>query len=179
MAYFARVTANAPDGTKNAVIMGRKTWESIPTKFRPLKDRLNVVISRNSDFELQPASTSARLSSDLSAALTELSGQSTSSERVEVNRVFIIGGATLYKETLELPPSSPAFVDRVLLTRILSPAFDECDVFLPDFLKEEGDNAASWTRSSHEELQEWVGFEVPRGIQEEKGVRYEFQMWTR
>ena len=52
MAYFARVTSNAPDGTKNAVIMGRKTWESIPTKFRPLKDRINAVISRNQDYAL-------------------------------------------------------------------------------------------------------------------------------
>lgn len=52
MAYFARVTSNAPEGTKNAVLMGRKTWESIPTKFRPLRYRLNVVISHNHDYQL-------------------------------------------------------------------------------------------------------------------------------
>ena len=52
ISYFARVTSNAPEGTKNAVIMGRKTWESIPAKFRPLKDRANVVISRNRDYQL-------------------------------------------------------------------------------------------------------------------------------
>lgn len=52
MAYFARVTSNTPEGTKNAVVMGRKTWESIPPKFRPLRDRVNVVISRNQEYQL-------------------------------------------------------------------------------------------------------------------------------
>ena len=52
MAYFARVTSHAPDGVPNAVIMGRKTWESIPKKFKPLKDRVNVVVSRDSSYNL-------------------------------------------------------------------------------------------------------------------------------
>jgi len=46
MAYFARVTSKAPEGDINAVVMGRKSWQSIPQKFRPLKNRLNVIISR-------------------------------------------------------------------------------------------------------------------------------------
>src|SRR6266436_8780549 len=52
MAYFSQVTSNAPDGRSNVVIMGRNTWESIPKKFRPLKNRVNIVISRNKDYEL-------------------------------------------------------------------------------------------------------------------------------
>ena len=52
MAYFARVTSSAPEGARNAVVMGRKTWESIPGKFRPLRDRLNVVISRDKAYQL-------------------------------------------------------------------------------------------------------------------------------
>lgn len=66
MAYFAKVTTTVPetassenDGTyqaenisgKNAVIMGRSTWESIPQAFRPLKGRVNIILSRN-DMEL-------------------------------------------------------------------------------------------------------------------------------
>merc|ERR1719162_1519017 len=49
MAHFKRVTLAKADGTtgKNAVIMGRKTWESIPEKFRPLAGRINVVLTRS------------------------------------------------------------------------------------------------------------------------------------
>ena len=50
MAYFARVTTRAPEGSTNAVIMGRNTWESIPPKFRPLPGRANVVMSRSADY---------------------------------------------------------------------------------------------------------------------------------
>lgn len=48
MAYFKRLTSEREDDAQrqNAVVMGRKTWDSIPAKFRPLRDRLNVVISR-------------------------------------------------------------------------------------------------------------------------------------
>ena len=70
--------------------------------------------------------------------------------------------------------------DRILLTRILYPSFDDCDVFLPEFrdLKDENDRLV-WTQTSHDELCTWVGSDVPAGIQEEKGVKYEFQMWVR
>ena len=47
MAYFKSLTSQVRAGGKmNAVIMGRKTWDSIPSKFRPLCNRINVVISR-------------------------------------------------------------------------------------------------------------------------------------
>lgn len=50
MAYFKQLTRSTRDPTKrNAVIMGRKTWQSIPIKFRPLDDRVNVVLSRTAD----------------------------------------------------------------------------------------------------------------------------------
>merc|ERR1719421_691737 len=46
MAHFKKVTTAAPEGKMNAVVMGRKTWESIPEKFKPLPGRINVVLSR-------------------------------------------------------------------------------------------------------------------------------------
>ncbi|KAJ7103552.1 dihydrofolate reductase-like domain-containing protein [Mycena belliarum] len=170
MAYFARATSNAPSGASNAVIMGRNTWESIPTKFRPLRNRVNIIVSRNSSFD----AGAARTAGSLEAAIAHMN-----SERDSISRGFIIGGATLYAESLALPPSSSiGFVDRILLTRILSPAFDECDVFMPDFLGcTEG--GSGWKRATHDALQAWVGFEVAEGTQEEKGIQYEFQMWVR
>jgi len=47
MEYFNRMTSQVNrEGAQNAVIMGRNTWQSIPDKFRPLKERINVVISK-------------------------------------------------------------------------------------------------------------------------------------
>ncbi|KAJ7169854.1 dihydrofolate reductase-like domain-containing protein [Mycena filopes] len=166
MAYFARVTSNAPAGGSNAVIMGRNTWESIPAKFRPLRNRVNIVVSRNTSYD----AGSARVGGSLEAAITRMKAEP------HLSRAFIIGGVSLYAESLNLPPSSPVgFVDRVLLTRILSPAFDGCDVFMPEFFA----GAGGWKMASHDALQEWVGFEVAEGVQEENGVSYEFQMWVR
>jgi dihydrofolate reductase len=57
MQYFARVTTGqdgAPrgEGKRNAVVMGRVTWESIPRRFRPLPGRTNFVVSRQADYDL-------------------------------------------------------------------------------------------------------------------------------
>jgi dihydrofolate reductase len=38
---------------------------------------------------------------------------------------------------------------------------------------------AGWKRSGQEEMDEWVGEEVPRGVQSENGTEYEFEMWER
>lgn len=196
MAYFAQVTSAAPEGAANALVMGKNTWESIPSKFRPLKKRVNIVISSNRDYQLYACATQMcsldqmlihtrslppgsetpnppiYLHCDLNSALKRAS--SSSSGEPKIHRSFVIGGASLYAEVLNLPPSSPAFVDRILLTRIISPAFEDCDVFMPDFSAGEG-----WAQALHAELRTWVGFDVPEGIQEEKGVQYEFQMWVR
>ena len=98
---------------------------------------------------------------------------------VPIHRSFVIGGASLYRDTLALPPTSTSYVDRVLLTRILSPTFESCDVFMPDFLADTTEGTRPWRQASPEELLEWAGFEVASGTQEENGVQYEFQMWVR
>ena len=118
---------------------------------------------------------SAHLCDSLESALSFLSNPSNFDSTI--HRIFVMGGASLYNETLQLPPTATSFVDRILLTRIQSPRF-ECDTFMPDF-QSENSLGSTWKQSSSSELQEWAGFDVAEGVQEEKGVQYEFQMWVR
>ncbi|XDG01502.1 hypothetical protein ABKA04_001117 [Annulohypoxylon sp. FPYF3050] len=181
MAYFARVTKRIPtlsssrpssasSAAINAVIMGRKTWDSIPPKFRPLKGRLNIVVSRShpdhphQQLEESQIEGPVRVKS-LEDALTYLKSAS------GTGKAFVIGGAQIYDAALKLPAAK-----RVLLTRIQSPDF-ECDTFFPLELDEKATNG--WVRKSKDELDTWTGETVPEGIQEENETKYEFQLWER
>lgn len=143
--------------------MGRKTWHSIPPRFRPLKDRQNIIISRS----LEPSTTSdSPIASSLPEALNLLSQQSTAQ-----GRAFIIGGAQIYKAALELKQTR-----RILLTRILSDF--ECDTFFPVVLPESGEENG-WRRKDKEDLDAWVGESVAGEVQEEAGTKYVFEMWEK
>lgn len=153
----------APSSSLNAVIMGRKTWDSIPTKFRPLKDRLNIVISRSAPSQLPETVES---SEPVRVQSLELALQYART-RSDVSRVFVIGGAQIYDAALKLPEAR-----RILLTSI-ERDFD-CDTFFPVDLKD-----GKWERKTRDELQQWTGEEVEEGGQEEAGTKYEFQMWEK
>jgi len=49
--FMKLTTGNPPEGKQNVVLMGRKTWFSIPDKMRPLKDRFNFVMTRDKNIE--------------------------------------------------------------------------------------------------------------------------------
>jgi len=83
MAHFKALTAG------HAVLMGRKTWESLPERFRPLPGRRNIVISRQPDY----VATGAELADSLENALRLAS-------TAEV--LFIIGGAEIYAQAIGL-----------------------------------------------------------------------------
>ncbi|KAI1180105.1 dihydrofolate reductase [Nemania sp. FL0916] len=194
MAYFARVTKrispifHSPSGNSsvatamNAVIMGRKTWDSIPSKFRPLKGRLNIVISRShtepppSDINVE---TDAVRVSSLQQAIRYLQSSRTTTTNAGT-KVFVIGGAQIYAAALQLKEAR-----RVLLTRVVSDF--ECDTFFPLRLTGESSSemetgmssGGRWVRRSNEELIRWTGETVPEGMQEENETQYEFQMWER
>ncbi|XP_031425808.1 dihydrofolate reductase-like [Clupea harengus] len=89
--HFQRMTMTPTvEGKKNVVIMGRKTWFSIPAQNRPLKNRVNVVLSRELK---QPPPGAHYLASDFSEALCLLD---TTDLAKEVDQVWIIGGISLY-----------------------------------------------------------------------------------
>lgn len=105
MAHFKKLTTDPPSpDVRNAVIMGRKTWDSIPEKLRPLSGRINVVISRNVTLALPNGVVRA---DSLEAALTSL-------DRANgVGHVFIIGGGEIYGEAIDSPHLEAIHVTRV------------------------------------------------------------------
>jgi len=109
--HFAATTKN---GT---VIMGRKTWESLPDAFKPLKNRLNIVISRG-DYEMPEG---VLLAHSLDEALNFAGNIN------PVEKAFVIGGASLYAEAILHPLCNELFLTEV------SGVFD-CDAFFPEIL---------------------------------------------
>merc|ERR1740138_1752771 len=123
MAHFKRVTlAKAGDGMRNAVIMGSRTWASIPEKFRPLEGRLNVVLTRKAKDPAfcSPYPDGVMVASSVSAALELLGATS------DVAEIFVIGGQQAYQEAVEM-----ASCERIFVTRVGKDM--DCDAFFPAF----------------------------------------------
>lgn len=167
MRYFREVTSTTKSpGKINAVIMGRKTWESIPPRFRPLPNRVNMVVSRQPRSQLgledQVYSTTS-----LSQGIEQL--QTTLGDRLE--RIYIIGGAEIYAQSYEL-------ADHWLITKIKT---------LPDAQVPEMDThldpqrlAQSFQECSQDELATFIPqITVPLADPiDEKGFRYWFTLYT-
>lgn len=193
-------TPSSDPSEQNVVIMGRKTWESIPSRFRPLKNRRNVVISGKgvdlyvplspylipTDNVHRGTAENSITYTDIPSALSSLRS-TTKSDRSP--RIFLIGGSTLYTSSL-LPSTVPSLnsststpqsfsqplIDRILLTRILSPF--ECDAYLEDFAAHtKPDGTKVWKKTSIKEFREWIGWDIEEQV-EEKGVKYIFEMWV-
>ena len=105
LAHFKRTTLGCP------VIMGRKTWDSLPPRFRPLPGRLNVVVTRQPNWQAE----GAVVANSLEAACAACPSESTA---------WVIGGAELYAQALVL--ASTAVVTEI-------DADFEGDAFSPHF----------------------------------------------
>jgi dihydrofolate reductase len=112
--FFSDITTTSVPGKINAVIMGRKTWESLPEKSKPLKDRVNVVLSRG-EMELP---TGVILATSLEDTFEKLAA------RGDIGGVFVIGGASIYAQAI-----NHIDCDAIFLTEV-SGDF-KCDAFFP------------------------------------------------
>jgi dihydrofolate reductase len=96
--WFRRQTMGCP------VVMGRRTWDSLPPRFRPLPGRANIVVTRQSDWQSEGAQVAHTLADALAQARV-------SAVASGAPRVFVIGGGQLFAEALPL-------ADQLLLTEI-------------------------------------------------------------
>jgi dihydrofolate reductase len=113
LAHFKATTLGQP------VIMGRKTWDSLPVKFRPLPGRMNIVVTRQTDWHSDGAHVVHSVDEALQACPTQA-------------QPWVIGGAELYRLAMPL-------AKRVVVTEI--DADYEGDAFAPEL-------DASWQEAS-------------------------------
>lgn len=115
--HFKTLTMGAP------VIMGRNTWESLP--FRPLPGRLNIIVSRNPDYQPLPAPAGKVPTIDpvLASSLEEAVALASKAADAEGKDIFIIGGGRIYSESFPI-------ADALELTEIPLEAPD-ADTFFP------------------------------------------------
>lgn len=95
LAHFKRTTMHHP------VIMGRKTWDSIPVRFRPLPGRTNIVVTRSPDWEAPGAIRAASLEAALSTAR----------EVTDAECIWITGGGEIFRAAMP-------YADELVVTRI-------------------------------------------------------------
>jgi dihydrofolate reductase len=103
-----------------AVIMGRKTWQSLPESVRPLPGRENIVLTRDKEF----VAPGGIVKHDVENAINYAKKWSQKNRKSEV---FVIGGATIYEQAL---PE----IDKLYLTLVDSDK--EGDAFFPEYKNE-------------------------------------------
>ena len=127
MEYFKKVTMG------HHVLMGRKTWDSIPAKFRPLPGRVNVVVTRQKDFKAEGAVVVRSV--EEGRELAQKAGET---------ELMVIGGGEIYKQVF---PET----DKVYLTKVHA-TFVDADTFSPNILSSDWNVISSenhWADEKH------------------------------
>lgn len=168
MKYFKDVTSTAKEGAINAVIMGRKTWESIPKRFRPLPNRLNVILSRS---YTNTETDGVLYYNSIDAAMSGLANNSFIYDNKPIEKIFIIGGAQIYNSIMK-----GNLVDNLLVTNINYNGSKETEPSLDTFLDWD---LTQWKQSDVSRLKEFVGTSFAEGIIKEGDYEYEYTMWEK
>ncbi|KAL1977450.1 hypothetical protein VTN31DRAFT_309 [Thermomyces dupontii] len=205
MNFFARVTSrqrSPPPGpehavrrTTNAIIMGRKTYLSLPPRIRPLNKRINVVLTRSDhglglmgeiekELSARKAESASRgesedqrdvlVASGLEDALAKLDARDRDEGGSGVGEVFVIGGAEVYASALRLGRPQT----RILMTCVRTVGSDggdggqrpfECDTVFPLTLEELSD-PRRWREVGPETVSSWAGESVEPGWRREGNI---------
>ncbi|XP_057456436.1 bifunctional dihydrofolate reductase-thymidylate synthase-like isoform X2 [Lotus japonicus] len=119
--FFEEITTKTSDpGKKNAVVMGRKSWEAIPPEKRPLCGRLNVVLTRSGSFDIATAENVV-ICGSVSSAMELLASSPYS---MSIEKVFLTGGGEIFREALNAPGCEAVHITEI-------EASIECDTFMP------------------------------------------------
>ncbi len=124
------------------VIMGRKNWDSIPERYRPLAHRQNIVLSRNHSYTLEQADVFHSLEACLNALSTETD-----------RKIFIIGGGEIYRKALDLGVVNEMFITHVEKNY-------NADTFFPKFNEQDWDRQSILKHTQDEKHES--GFEIYR-----------------
>lgn len=125
MKFFKKITSGygilpfEKETRKNVVIMGRKTWESLPEKARPLKDRINIVLTSKPSIINGYDSKNLKVCNSLDNALSMIDADYNDIAK----NTFVIGGQKVYEEGLHHKNCKEVFVTRLGID------FD-CDTFV-------------------------------------------------
>lgn len=115
LAHFKRET------TGKVCIMGRKTWDSLPDKFKPLQDRLNIVVSKTAKIELKPDAKG------LVYQASSLENANNFANLLKWMPLVLIGGGQLYREAIE-----KNLVHRVIASEVKGYLDVEADTYFPN-----------------------------------------------
>jgi len=141
--YFKKITTNTTDLAKmNAVVMWRRTWESIPSKYRPLSDRVNCILSRKLKYEDIDSKIDNFVLhfNDFDHCLNELN------KRNNIEEVFLIWGWSLFNQFINHKNLNKLYITKVKWDY-------NCDVFfdwIPDNFQVE-----SYTDT---EVENWIEY---------------------
>jgi dihydrofolate reductase len=113
MQWFKKATLGQDPNQENVVIMGRKTWDSIPAKFKPLPQRKNIVITRHPE-QCQAPYTAPNFEQALELAYS-FNGE-----------VFVAGGSSIYELAFQHPDLSELYITEI------DKDF-KCDRFFPEY----------------------------------------------
>ncbi|XP_015924769.2 dihydrofolate reductase [Parasteatoda tepidariorum] len=162
MAFFKELTSSVltPE-KKNAVIMGRKTWFSIPEKMRPLANRINIVLT-TTQLDLKGPDY---VTDSFDKAMDWLN---TSAVKEKLEKVFVIGGEAVYKVAMDSDHHQIIYLTRIhekfhcdTYFPKMDDSFQLTEEFEPDFF------------SNHDHLNYF------KNVQEENGIKYKHEVYIK